>query len=1502
MLYSSSYDKGEGWTSADIATNGIKSFTFPNLFVYNGGPEAKFKIAISGNAIKPRRYKVTINSDSVLGKSVDFFNYSVDSTNFPLSILSSNNAIVAVTNKAAVASDRMVVHQYEIIYPRQFNFGNAKNFEFGLPANNLGSYLEIKNFSNGSVAPVLYDLANGKSYVGDVSTPSIVKFLLEPSATDYKLVLVNQETSNINPVISLQARSFTNFSAPQNTADYLIISHPTLMTSGNNAVEEYRQYRSSIEGGSHNAKIFSIDDLVDQFAFGIKMHPASIRNFLLYARNNFPSTVKNVFLIGKGVAYTDQRTYESNPDINKLNLVPTFGYPASDVLLSADPGDGYPKIPIGRLSVISAEEVGVYLKKVKEHELSQRTMSPYIRDKAWTKNVAHIVGASEPTLQSILDNYMTSYKNIIEDTLFGANVTTFTKSSPNAVEQVNNGVMDKLFEQGLSLITYFGHSSASTLEFNLNNPDQYQNQGKYPLFIGLGCNVGNFYTFNTARFSVKETLSEKYVLAADRGTIGLIASSHFGIVHYLDISNTRQYKAITNSSYGKSVGQIMQETISETFAYTTQDDFYARAQCEETSLHGDPAVTLNPHSKPDYVIEDPLLKINPGFISVADNSFVVEAKFLNIGKAVNQDIVVQLKREFPDKTTQIIYRDTIPGIRFADSVRITVPINPIRDKGSNKLTITIDADNGVDELFETNNTITKEVFIFDDEARSVFPYDFSIVSQPGTKLIASTANPLNDIQTYQMEIDTTENFNSPLKSSVTQTSGGGILEFVPGINFTDSTVYYWRVARVKETGIFNWSTASFIYLQGHSSGFNQSHLYQHVKSLTTGIKIDSTAEWHYGATPNNLFMRNGVFPTAASNASDFGVTVNGDPYIRSVCGISNIIVHVFDPITFKPWKNANSGQPGLYGSDPVCGVDRIYNFQFNILDTAKRHSLINFLDFIPSGHYVVVKNVSGTNPASNSYSNDWKKDTSFFGSNNSIYHRLYSQGFQEIDSFNRPRAWLFTYKKDNRFEFTPKYVFSKGILDRITLSAQYISKDTSGLILSPFIGPSKQWKDLIWSGKSLEIPTADSVEFSVLGIRDNGSLDVLAENININSKNFDLSAIDPVQYRYLQLAMKSSDAARQTPYQLSFWRVTYAPAPEGSVAANVFYSPLKDSLEVGEPTGFKIAFKNVSDVNFDSLKLKVVLTDVNNVPHILLEERRKPLIAGDTIHLDVSIDSKKFAGFNSLLVDFNPDNDQPEQYRFNNFVYQNLYVKGDTLNPLMDVTFDNTHILNGDIVSSKPDILIKLKDEARWLLLNDTSVAKIQVRYPDGTLRQFNFNSDTLRFTPAQEAPSTDNTASINFKPFFEADGDYELIVSGKDKSSNVAGSMEYKVGFQVINKAMISNMLNYPNPFTTSTAFVFTITGAEVPQNIKIQILTVTGKIVREITKDELGPLHVGRNITEFKWNGTDQYGQKLANGIYLYRVVTNLNGKSLDKYKSENDDTDKYFNKGYGKMYLMR
>jgi hypothetical protein len=382
--------------------------------------------------------------------------------------------------------------------------------------------------------------------------------------------------------------------------------------------------------------------------------------------------------------------------------------------------------------------------------------------------------------------------------------------------------------------------------------------------------------------------------------------------------------------------------------------------------------------------------------------------------------------------------------------------------------------------------------------------------------------------------------------------------------------------------------------------------------------------------------------------------------------------------------------------------------------------------------------------------------------------------------------------------------------------------------------------------------------------------------------------------------MFTKDTVQGTPYQLRYWRVNGAYAPEGAVAPNILFV-MKDTAEQGELVDFKLAFKNISQTAFaDSMKINFTITDRNNNPTPLPVSKGKVLVSGDTLVINYKINTRNYPGNNTIFVDVNPNNAQLEQYHFNNVLFKNLYVKADNFNPLLDVTFDGVHILNKDIVSAKPHILVNLKDESRFLALSDTAYIKVQVRFPDGSLRNYYFG-DTMRFTPANLSTGN-NTATIDFLPYLRQEGEYELIVSGRDVVGNTAGAIEYHVTFNVITKAMISNLLNYPNPFSTSTAFVFYITGSEVPQNMRIQILTITGKVVREITIDELGPLHVGRNITEYKWDGTDTYGAKLANGVYLYRVLTNLNGKSLDKFKTEDDKTDKYFNKGYGKMVILR
>ena len=722
----------------------------------------------------------------------------------------------------------------------------------------------------------------------------------------------------------------------------------------------------------------------------------------------------------------------------------------------------------------------------------------------------------------------------------------------------------------------------------------------------------------------------------------------------------------------------------------------------------------------------------------------------------------------------------------------------------------------------------------------------------------------------------------------------------------DSVVYYWRTSIVPaQNGQYHWNEFSFVYIDSvrSSVGFNQSHYFQNLKSDPNGMSLLSDRLWHYGSHTGNLYVTQGIYPTSGTNDADFSVLVNGATGIASACVGHSLIYNVFDSTTFKPWKNVDALGNNLfrYGSGSAnCRPSRNYNFEFSYMSAASRKLMMDFMDSVPVGDYVVVRSIDYD--YNNSFIPTWQADTSLYGSQKSLYHYLLAAGFTQLDSVNQPRCWVMVYKKGAN-GYISQFKISQGLFDKIILSTDVPLPNLTGNMESPEFGPAKQWKQVHWRGTSLESPGTDSIGVQVIGLDTSGNQNILY-TLNSGTQDFDISAVNVQQYPYLKLKLFSTDSTHATPYQLNYWRINYVPVPEGALAPNIFLIA-KDTVELGEQLQFGVAFKNVSLASFDSLKISFKIIDKNNVTHVIPFSKAKPLISGDTIRIIYTIDSKNYPGLNTINVDVNPDNDQPEQFHFNNFLFKNFYVNVDQTNPLLDVTFDNVHILNEDIVSAKPHILIKLKDEAKFLLLNDTSVIKVQLRYPDGSLHPYYFNTDTLRFSPATS--SADNTASVEFSPVFTTQinpqGDnYTLIVTGSDKSGNASGTIQYQVTFKIITKAMISNMLNYPNPFTTSTAFVFTITGSEVPQNIKIQILTITGKVVREITKDELGPLHVGRNITEFKWNGTDMYNQRLANGVYLYHVVTNLNGKSLDKYQSQSDNTDQYFNKGYGKMFLMK
>jgi hypothetical protein len=455
-------------------------------------------------------------------------------------------------------------------------------------------------------------------------------------------------------------------------------------------------------------------------------------------------------------------------------------------------------------------------------------------------------------------------------------------------------------------------------------------------------------------------------------------------------------------------------------------------------------------------------------------------------------------------------------------------------------------------------------------------------------------------------------------------------------------------------------------------------------------------------------------------------------------------------------------------------------------------------------------------------------------------------------------------------------------------------------IYSEILGPVRSWDSLSWETTPLENPSQDSTILNVYGVDNLGNETLLVENLPTDSMDIRLTdRIDATTYPYMKLNAYLSDNTDFTSPQLKRWQITYEDIPECALEPNIHYSFYNDTLQEGEKVKLSIAVKNISKYDMDSLLISFTVLDKNNQMHVIPYARQKPLLADSVLIAEIEFSSYGYPGLNYLLVDVNPNNDQLEKHHFNNVAQLPFFVGVDRINPILDVTFDGVHILNGDIVSPKPEIVIELTDENKYLALDDTSQYAIYIKYPDGSEQRKYFNSGGVNDIQFYPASLPKNKAKIVFKENFLVDGTYQLRVQGSDKSNNQSGANDFRIAFEVINKSTITNLLNYPNPFSTATKFVFTLTGSQIPEIFKIQIMTITGKVVREIHKDEFGAIKIGRNISEFTWDGTDTYGDRLANGLYLYRVFTKINDGDVELRETE---ADNYFKKGFGKMYLFR
>lgn len=1505
QFHSSQFEAGEGFIDITSNAGDVKTLNFSTPEKVNAAVNATLRLSsLAFNYYDSVHHlRVTFNGTEVANTDYGVADVAKLSIPIAASSLAASNTMTTNHYNTAPSPDWYGLAYWELDYPRSFNVNGLNYFRFRMPVGSSNQYIEFINFDHGGTSPRLYDLTHHKMYSGDISISGKTRFYIDGELDESDCVLYTNNSGKVYPVTASRQVRFTNYATASNQGNYIIISHKNLMGAGgaHDYVADYKNYRNSVSGGNYKAIVADIEDLYDQFAYGIDMHPLSIRHFLDMAYDQWTTRPEYVFLVGKAIRPDVYKAYQLNS--NKYaytGMVPAYGHPGSDIDFVNNRSNWKMNMAISRLSAWNATEVGDYLNKVKAYENAVRA-SPFPKPETefWKKQVLHIAGGNYPTpydIQStILLPTLNNCADIVRSLPAGAQITTIAKNTKGEPSTIQDKTIDSMVSNGVSMITYYGHGSAYVLDYNLRDPSYYSSSPKVPFFSAFGCAISDIFDISSSGL---KSVSENWVAAPSSGAISSFGGSTLGFTNFHSAYMPVMYSFINGRNYGQAIGNIY-KSCNDSMTYLTPGGQTSASlnHLESYILQGDPAVKMPLNlADADYYVGNETVSSIPVNVTTALDSFRMRIVSYNLSAAKTDTVKVKVEHSNPSGTTTTVKTYTILNLWNTDTSFVYIPVDKTKDIGLNKYKITIDPDNRYTEVSEANNTAAIDLFISADNLTPLYPKNFGIVYQPSVTLKASTLNVFRGKGSYRMEIDTTELFNSPSKLSTVLSGLGGVVKWTPSLTMKDSTVYYWRCAIDSiVSGSYNWANSSFIYLKNGSDGWNQSHYYQYKNNSLDAFEYNSSRQFKYLPAEVGFQVINTITelpaPYEPYKFSPYNkITRNGSDYSTYDClYYGTIQILVIDPMTGDAWSN------------PAYCRTNTHTFNFDISAPVNRDKARRFLDSIPTGFYIMARNfIYYPFWGAGHYVDEWKSDELTYGTGKSLYHSMKNVGFNKIDSFNRLRVFTMLCKKGST-DFPAQQYFSNDTNELMTNDFVLPISSTSGKMNSVTVGPAVTWKTLKWRTSSLfdTATLADSSSVRITGLDKDNNPSVLYEG---TTRDTNLAFISASSYPKLQLQWYNTDTIYRTAPQLDYWRILYDPLPEAALNPSAYFS-FTDSVSVGQLMQLNTAIETLNQLPMDSMLVRYKVIDAKNISHVLADKKFRKLSGNDTLHASIAFDPKPYPGKNYLYIEANPDNNQPEEYHPNNLGYIPFSIRTDEYAPVLDVTFDGTHILDQDLISSKPFIKVLLRDENKFLALNDTSSMKLSIRYPSdapNTRRNIAFDGSTCKFIPADMSAGK-NEAYIEFKPVFTEDGTYQLFAAGNDISGNGSGGgNEYSISFKVINKAMISSLLNYPNPFSTSTAFVFTLTGWQVPSQLKIQILTVTGKVVREITKQELGPIRIGRNITEYKWDGKDEYGQMLGNGVYLYRVVSSLEGKDMEHYG--NSAVDKFYKNGYSKMYIMR
>ncbi|WP_020607020.1 C25 family cysteine peptidase [Spirosoma spitsbergense] len=560
-----------------------------------------------------------------------------------------------------------------VSYPQALDMAGQATKVFHVPANPLQTaLLAVQHVPAASIAYDITDRLNCR-YLTTQARDGLTQVVVDDMTRNRDILLTNQW---LKPVAVQPIRFQATF---PKLIDYLIVTHASLRQSA----MAYADYRASAPGGGHTVLVVEADSLYDAFNYG-ERSPLALRRFADFMLTT--TAVKNMLLIGKA------DSYPYNVKTAADDLVPTIGYPGSDILLSAGlsgQAPNTPAIPTGRLNVTTNEQVFTYLTKVKRLE----SATP---NGLWRKKIIHISGGKSEDEAQSLRATMSDLGDIFTGGLLGGEVASFSKSNPyEVIEPVN---IAPIVNEGVSLITFFGHAGPAITDMNFGFASPPQNGFRnpfYPLMIFNGCGVGEIFS----RFN---TLSTDWLLAPDKGSAVVLAHSYYSYEAPTARYLTELYSALFANpiTLGMAFGSVQQQ-VNAALEKNGVGAFDI-AVLLQMILQGDPALSLYPLPNPDFSVDQNGLYIQAsvaGSTLKNSDSIRVVIPLANLGRFVPQSISLSVRATGKSLTSNTVRFD---AFRYQDTLVYTLP----RDETLQKIEVFIDPDRQITELSRDNNSAT----------------------------------------------------------------------------------------------------------------------------------------------------------------------------------------------------------------------------------------------------------------------------------------------------------------------------------------------------------------------------------------------------------------------------------------------------------------------------------------------------------------------------------------------------------------------------------------------------------------------------------------------------------------------------------------------------------------------------------------------------------------------------------------------------------------------------